>query len=97
MKYFSKNKKWMAYLILLTFLFTSIMPTNLVTGDSAAWAADYSATVAKGSTVTLDGSSDFPNKANFKSGSKDREFSYDSCTWNSSKPAVATVFSLFSV
>ena len=39
MKYFSKNKKWMAYLILLTFLFTSIMPINLATGDSAAYAA----------------------------------------------------------
>ena len=40
MNYFSKNKKWMAYLILLTFLFTSIMPTNLATGDSMAWADD---------------------------------------------------------
>ncbi|MBR2626652.1 MAG: InlB B-repeat-containing protein, partial [Peptococcaceae bacterium] len=40
MNYFSKNKKWMAYLILLTFLFTSIMPTNLATGDSMAYADD---------------------------------------------------------
>ena len=39
MKYFSKNKKWMAYLILLTFLFTSIMPSNLATGDSVVYAA----------------------------------------------------------
>ena len=38
MKYFSKNKKWMAYLILLTFLFTSIMPSNLGSWDSAAYA-----------------------------------------------------------
>ncbi|MBQ2120720.1 MAG: hypothetical protein II197_07155, partial [Peptococcaceae bacterium] len=45
MKYFSKNKKWMAYLILLTFLFTSIMPTNLATGDSMAYAAEDVLTV----------------------------------------------------
>ena len=40
MKYFSKNKKWMAYLILLTFLFTSIMPSNLGSMNSVAEAAD---------------------------------------------------------
>ena len=39
MKYFSKNKKWMAYLILLTFLFTSIMPSNLGSMNSVAEAA----------------------------------------------------------
>ncbi len=39
MKYFSKNKKWMAYLILLTFLFTSIMPSNLGGMNSVAEAA----------------------------------------------------------
>ena len=38
MNYFSKNKKWMAYLILLTFVFTCIVPTNIVGGNSA-WAA----------------------------------------------------------
>ena len=39
MNYFSKNKKWMAYLILLTFLFTSIMPSNLGSLNSMAEAA----------------------------------------------------------
>ncbi|MBQ5681921.1 MAG: VWA domain-containing protein, partial [Peptococcaceae bacterium] len=39
MKYFSKNKKWMAYLILLTFLFTSIIPSNLGSMNSMAEAA----------------------------------------------------------
>ena len=39
MNYFSKNKKWMAYLILLTFLFTSVMPTNLGSMNSIAEAA----------------------------------------------------------
>ena len=53
MKYFSKNKKWMAYLILLTFLFTSIMPTNLATGDSMAYAAEYTKTMEKGDVDTL--------------------------------------------
>ena len=40
MDYFLKKKKWMACLVLLTFLFTSIMPTNLAAGDSMAWAAE---------------------------------------------------------
>ena len=39
MNYFSENKKWMAYLILLTFLFTSIMPSNLGSMNSVAEAA----------------------------------------------------------
>ena len=39
MNYFSKNKKGMAYLILLTFLFTSIMPSNLGGMNSVAEAA----------------------------------------------------------
>lgn len=37
MNYFSSKKKWMAYLILLTFVFTCIVPTNLAGGNSA-WA-----------------------------------------------------------
>lgn len=37
MNYFSSKKKWMAYLILLTFVFTCIVPTNIVGGNSA-WA-----------------------------------------------------------
>ncbi len=39
MNYFSSKKKWMAYLILLTFVFTCIVPTNLAGGNSA-WAED---------------------------------------------------------
>mgnify|MGYP000493088667 CR=1 FL=1 len=39
MNYFSKNKKWMAYLILLTFLFTCVMPSNLGSMNSFAEAA----------------------------------------------------------
>lgn len=39
MNYFSNRKKWMAYLILLTFVFTCIVPTNLAGGNSVAWAA----------------------------------------------------------
>ncbi len=39
MNYFSNRKKWMAYLILLTFVFTCIVPTNIVGGNSEAWAA----------------------------------------------------------
>ncbi len=38
MNYFSKNKKWMAYLILLTFLFTCVMPSNLGSMNSMAMA-----------------------------------------------------------
>lgn len=38
MNYFSSKKKWMAYLVLLTFVFTCIVPTNIVGGNSEAWA-----------------------------------------------------------
>ncbi len=36
MNYFSNRKKWMAYLILLTFVFTCIVPTNIGGGNSIA-------------------------------------------------------------
>ena len=39
MNYFLKKRKWMAWLVLLTFLFTSFMPTNLLAGNSVAEAA----------------------------------------------------------
>ena len=39
MKYFLRKKKWMAWVIMLTFLFTSIMPSNLLAGNSMAEAA----------------------------------------------------------
>ena len=42
MNYFLKKRKWMAWLVLLTFLFTSFMPTNLLAGNSIAEAADSS-------------------------------------------------------
>ena len=37
--YFLKKKKWMAWVVLLTFLFTSFMPSNLLAGNSVAEAA----------------------------------------------------------
>ena len=40
MNYFLKKRKWMAWLVLLTFLFTSFMPTNLLAGNSVAEAAE---------------------------------------------------------
>ena len=43
MDYFLKKKKWMACLVLLTFLFTSIMPSNLGSMNSVAEAADNGA------------------------------------------------------
>ena len=42
MNYFLKKRKWMAWLVLLTFLFTSFMPTNLLAGNSIAEAATTS-------------------------------------------------------
>ena len=56
MTYFLKKKKWMAWVVLLTFLFTSFMPTNLLAGNSVAEAAiSGSTTVAVGETITLNG------------------------------------------
>ena len=45
MTYFLKKKKWMAWVVLLTFLFTSFMPSNILAGNSVAEAAGYSATI----------------------------------------------------
>ncbi len=42
MTYFLKKKKWMAWVVLLTFLFTSFMPSNLLAGNSVAEAATLS-------------------------------------------------------
>ena len=53
MNYFSKRKKFMAYLILLTFMFTCIVPTNIVGGNSEAWAGTVTATPAQGVTVKV--------------------------------------------
>ena len=36
MNYFLKKKKWMAWVVLLTFLFTSFMPSNILAGNSVA-------------------------------------------------------------
>lgn len=54
MKYFLRKKKWMAWVIMLTFLFTSIMPSNLMAGNSMAMAAD-SYTIAVGETQKISG------------------------------------------
>ena len=40
MTYFLKKKKWMAWVVLLTFLFTSFMPSNILAGNSVASAED---------------------------------------------------------
>ena len=53
MTYFLKKKKWMAWVVLLTFLFTSFMPTNLLAGNSVAEAANYSKTIKVGETIEL--------------------------------------------
>lgn len=39
MNYFLKKKKWLAWVIMLTFLFTSILPSNIMAGNSVAEAA----------------------------------------------------------
>ena len=52
MNYFSNRKKWMAYLILLTFVFTCIVPTNIVGGNSEAWAETATYTEF-GKSITL--------------------------------------------
>ena len=80
MNYFSKNKKWMAYLILLTFVFTCIVPSNLSGWNSEAEAAEYSS-----ATVFLE-----------RGGTRQLESSYlpsDGTTvmWKSNNTACATV------
>ena len=49
MNYFLKKKKWLAWVIMLTFLFTSFMPSNIMAGNSVAEAAwgDYGWTDAQ--------------------------------------------------
>ncbi|MBQ7026407.1 MAG: Ig-like domain-containing protein, partial [Peptococcaceae bacterium] len=96
MNYFSKNKKWMAYLILLTFLFTSIMPTNLATWDSMAEAATYDTanntiTLTVGETYTLNASDKFPSTKSYNTGNGSRSFSRGNTSWNSNNSDVATV------
>ncbi|MBR5318019.1 MAG: hypothetical protein IKU46_00265 [Peptococcaceae bacterium] len=49
MNYFSKKKKWVAYLILLTFVFTCIVPTNLGAGNMAY--AEETSTIPVSSTI----------------------------------------------
>ena len=44
MNYFLKKKKWLAWVIMLTFLFTSFMPSNIMAGNSVAMADDTSST-----------------------------------------------------
>ena len=40
MNYFLKKKKWLAWVIMLTFLFTSFLPSNIMAGNSVAEAAE---------------------------------------------------------
>ncbi|MFR6290801.1 MAG: MBG domain-containing protein, partial [Peptococcaceae bacterium] len=54
MNYFLKKKKWLAWVIMLTFLFTSFMPSNIMAGNSVAEAAiSGDKTVAVGEQITL--------------------------------------------
>ena len=57
MTYFLKKKKWMAWVVLLTFLFTSFMPSNLLAGNSVASAEGaINQIVKQGSTSYYKGS-----------------------------------------
>ena len=49
MNYFLKKKKWLAWVIMLTFLFTSILPSNIMAGNSMAEAAESDQIVNNGS------------------------------------------------
>ena len=53
MTYFLKKKKWMAWVVLLTFLFTSFMPSNILAGNSVAEAADVVAVIGDTEYATL--------------------------------------------
>ena len=91
MNYFLKKKKWLAWVIMLTFLFTSILPSNIMAGNSVAEAAEADYTIAKGKSVEIDASKEFPNKKYFQSQGKNKEFEYSKCTWKSSNSRIATV------
>lgn len=52
---FLKKNKWLAWLVLLTFLFTNFVPSNLSAGNSMAEAADASGTV-----LTVGANGDYP-------------------------------------
>lgn len=57
MNYFLKKKKWLAWVIMLTFLFTSFMPSNIMAGNSVAEAADKGTielSIYATKTVTVD-------------------------------------------
>ena len=54
MNYFLKKKKWLAWVIMLTFLFTSFMPSNIMAGNSVAEAAiSGEKTVVVNKSITL--------------------------------------------
>ena len=55
MNYFLKKKKWLAWVIMLTFLFTSILPSNIMAGNSVAEAADANYTITVGGTQDIEG------------------------------------------
>ena len=53
MTYFLKKKKWMAWVVLLTFLFTSFMPSDILAGNSVAEAANYNSQIDVGETTNI--------------------------------------------
>lgn len=72
MNYFLKKKKWLAWVIMLTFLFTSFMPSNIMAGNSVAEAADVDYTITVGESIGID--SKFPDTKNFNVGFWEESF-----------------------
>ena len=61
MNYFSKKKKWVAYLILLTFVFTCIVPTNLGMGNMVYAEETQQSSKMIDKTATMLDADDFTN------------------------------------
>ncbi len=89
MNYFLKKKKWLAWVIMLTFLFTSFMPSNIMAGNSVAEAADVDYTITVGESIGID--SKFPDTKNFNVGFWEESFKRSDCTWQSDDVGIATV------
>ncbi len=68
MNYFSKKKKWTAYLILLTFVFTCIMPTNLGVENMAYAEEPSTAAVSDESSLIDFKMFDYSSMINHKDG-----------------------------
>ncbi|MBQ3508417.1 MAG: Cna B-type domain-containing protein [Peptococcaceae bacterium] len=92
----SQQRKLTAWLILLTFLFTSIMPTNIGSWNSTAEAATYDTatntiTLTVGESYTLDASDKFPSTKSYSTNYGTRSFERGNTSWNSDDSNIATV------